>query len=195
MTCTCQQQDFCVQSGETWHPTIRWGTGVLTTKAITAINRAAPAAITAPAHGVPNGWPVAIRGVEGMTQINAKRYPPQGDDWHAATVSDANSLSLNDVDSSAYTAYDEDGFVVYDTPKDFTGCSFALTIYDNPEHDGTALAALTSPTDITLESTLKTITPLLQTAALTWDIGYFRLLATEPSGVVTELLRGSITIE
>lgn len=195
MACTCEQRDFCVQAGETWHPTIRWGTGVLTTKAITGITKAAPAAITAPAHGVPNGWPVAIRGVAGMTQINAKRYPPQGDDWHAATVSGVNTLSLNDVDSSTFSTYDEDGFVVYDTPKDLAGCTFALTIYDNADHAGTPLATLSSTSGITVETTLKTISPLLQTAALAWTLGYFRLLATEPSGVVTELLRGTITIE
>lgn len=196
MTCSCVQKDFCVQAGETWHPTIRWGTGVYTTKAITAITKAAPAAITAAAHAVPNGWPVAIRGVEGMTQINAVRYPPSGSDWHAATVDGANTLSLNDVDSSDFSTYDEGGFVVYDTPKDLTGCTFSLAIYDNPEHEGTALATLTSAGGtITVETTLQTITPLLQTAGLEWDIGYFRLMATEPSGVVTELLRGSITIE
>jgi hypothetical protein len=86
MTCACKEQDFCVQAGETWHPTIRWGTGTYTTKAISAITKATPAVITAAAHGVPNGWPVAVVGVQGMTQINATRYPPQGNDWHAATV-------------------------------------------------------------------------------------------------------------
>lgn len=196
MTCTCPIKDFCVQAGETWHPTIRWGTGVLTSKAITAITKSTPAVITAAAHDVPNGWPVAIVGVQGMTQINAARFPPSGNDWHYATVPDANTIVLNDVSSADYSTYDEDGHVVYDTPKDLTGCSFELTIYDNPEHDGTPLATLTSTgSDITVETTLKTITPLLQTAGVTWDIGYFRLMATESSGVVTELLRGTITIE
>lgn len=192
---SCEERDFTVQAGETWHPTLRWGSGVLTTAAITAITMAAPAAITATGHGVPNGWPVAVTGVEGMTQINATRYPPQGSDLHSATRVDANTLTLNDVSTAGYSAYTSGGFVVYDTPKDLTGITFTLTIYDNPEHTGTALNTLTSPTDITIDSTLKTITPLLQTAALTWEAGYYRLLATELSGVVTELLRGTITIE
>ncbi len=195
MTCTCAQKDFCVQAGETWHPTVRWATGTLTTVAITAITLAAPVAITATAHGAPNGWPVAVTGVEGMVEINARRYPPQGDDWHYATVPDANTVKFNDVDSSNFTPYEEDGFVVYDTPKDLTGVNFSLAIYDNPEHAGTALATLTNPTGITVETTLKTITPLLQTASLAWTIGYYRLMATEASGVVTELMRGAITIE
>lgn len=196
MTCSCPQQDFCVQAGETWNPTIRWGTGTYTTKAISAITKAAPVQITSTAHGVPNGWPVAITGVDGMTQINAVRYPPQGSDWHYATVVDANTITLNDVSSTEYNTYDAGGYVVYDTPKTLTGATFALTIYDNAQHTGTALATLTSAGgQITVDTTLKTITPLLQTAGVTWTTGYFRLLATEASGVVTELLRGVITIE
>lgn len=191
MTCACKEQDFCVQAGETWHPTIRWGTGSYTAKTISAITKATPAVITAVAHAVPNGWPVAVVGVQGMIQINATRYPPQGNDWHAAAVSDADTIALNDVSSAGFSTYDTGGALVYDTPKDLTGCTFALTIYDNPEHTGTPLATITP----VVEPTLKTITPTLQTAALAWDIGYFRLLATEPSGVVTELLRGSLTIE
>ena len=195
MTCNCVEKDFCVQAGETWHPVVRWGTGTLTSKAITAITRATPVSITATAHGAPNGWPVAVTGVEGMIEINARRYPPQGDDWHYATVPDANTVQLNDVSSANYTTYSEDGALVYDTPKDLTGVNFSLSIYNNPEHAGTPLATLTNPTGITVETTLKTITPLLQTAGLTWTLGYYRLMATEASGVVTELMRGSITIE
>lgn len=195
MTCTCEQRDYCVQSGETWGPTIRWGTGQLSAAPITAIAKTTPVRITATGHGVPNGWPVAIVGVQGMTQINAAHYPPSGNDWHYAAVPDANTIELNDVSSANYSTYDEDGHVVFDTPKDLTGVTFDLSIYDNPEHTGTPLETLTLGAGITVESTLKTITPLLQTAGKTWDIGYFRLLATEASGVVTELLRGDITIE
>lgn len=195
-SCTCKEQDFCVQAGETWHPTIRWGTGTLTTKPITAITQAAPVAITAAAHGVPSGWPVAITGVQGMTQLNALRYPPSGSDLHPATAPDANTLTLNDVSSTGFSAYASGGYVVYDTPKDLSGCTFSLSIYDNPEHTGTALVTLTSAGGaITADNTAKTITPLLQTAGLAWTTGYFRLLATEPNAVVTELLRGTITID
>lgn len=195
MNCAVEN-DFCVQAGETWHPTIRWGTGTLTSKAISAIAKTTPVQITATAHGVPNGWPVAVVGVEGMIQINAVRYPPQGNDWHYATVPDANTVLLNDVSADSFSTYDEGGHLVYDTPKDLTGCTFALTVYDNPEHSGTPLSTLTSTGgQITVDDVLKTITPLLQTAGATWTAGYYKLLATEASGVVTELMRGVINIE
>lgn len=189
------EKDFCVPVGETFHPTLRWGSGVYTTKAITGISKAAPAVITSAGHLVPNGWPVALTGVQGMTQINATRYPPAGDDWHYATVVDVDTVSLNDVDSSNFTTYASGGFLAYDTPTPLAGVTIAMTIYENPQRTGTPLATLTSGTEITIDPVLQTITPRLQTAALAWDTGYYRVDATDSGGTVTEILRGIITIE
>lgn len=196
MPCCANERNFCVQRGETFHPTIRWGTGTLTTKAVTAIAKAAPARITAAGHGVPNGWPVAVTGAGGMIQINAVRFPPQGDDWHAATVLDADTVALDEVSSTGFSTYDTGGFLVYDTPQTLTGVTFNFSIYDNPGLTGLALHALTSAGGtVAVNDTLKTITPRLQTAGVTWSVGYYQLLATDAGGVVTELARGTITIE
>jgi hypothetical protein len=189
------ERDFCVPVGETFHPTLRWGSGVYTSKAITAITKAAPVAITATGHGLPNGWPCAVSGAQGMTQINATRYPPGGDDQRFGTVVDANTVEFNEVDSSNYSTYTGGGFLVFDTPTPLAGITVTMVIYSNPRYTGTALETLTSGAEITVDDTLKTITPLLQTAALDWTTGYYRLDATDSGGIVTELLRGIITIE
>src|SRR5258707_992895 len=102
MSC-CNHQDFCVKSGETWHPTVRWATDVISTVPVTGITQAAPARVTAPGHGVPNGWPVALTGVQGMAQINATRFPPRGEDWERSAVIDANPITLPDVTSADVT--------------------------------------------------------------------------------------------
>ncbi|RJX32417.1 MAG: hypothetical protein C4516_04095 [Oxalobacter sp.] len=68
---------------------------------ITNITRANPAEVTAPGHGlVTNDW-IKIADVTGMTQVNEGIYQ--------VTVSDANTFTLNDTNSSAYTAYDAGG--------------------------------------------------------------------------------------
>lgn len=193
MTCNSEKQ-FCLRSGETFHPTIRWGTGVYTSKAITGITQATPAVITAVAHGLPNGWPCAVVGALGMVQINATRYPPQGNDWKAGTVLGVDSVQLNGVSSAGMTAYTSGGSLVYDTPASLAGITATMTIYDNPGHTGTPLVTLTSTAGITIDNVLMTITPLLQTAGLTWTTGYYRLDVTDGGGVVTELLRGTITL-
>lgn len=65
--------------------------------AITDISQANPAVVTSVAHGLVTGSVVKINGVIGMTQLNGNSY--------VITVIDANSFSLNGVNSLAYTAY------------------------------------------------------------------------------------------
>ncbi|WP_322037990.1 hypothetical protein [Burkholderia cenocepacia] len=197
MSCDCQnQQDFCVSAGATFHPTVRWATDVLTSVPITGITQAAPPVITAAAHGVPNGWPVAVVSAGGMIQINATRYPPQGPDWQKSTVLSANTLALNGVNAANYSTYSSGGFLVYNTPAVLTGATATMTIWDNPDHTGTPLATLTSTGgQIAIDTTLMTLTPKLQTAGLTWALGYYTFDVTDASGTVTELMRGTITIQ
>lgn len=188
------EKDFSVHVGETFHPTLRWGTGVYTSKAITGITKAAGAVITAVGHALPNGWPCACVGVQGMNQINATRFPPSGSDWKFGTVLGVDTVELDEVSSTDYTTYTSGGFLVYDTPQSLAGITVTMKIYSSPTLTGTPLVTLTSGVEITLDDTLKTITPLLQTVALTWTTGYYRVDATVGT-VITELLRGVITIE
>lgn len=187
------EQNFCVSKGETFAPVLRWGGGVLTSKPITAIARAAPVTITAFGHGVPPGWQVAVVSAGGMAQINAKKYPPAARDWHSATVIDANTISLNDVSSASYSPYTSGGFLVYATPVDLTGMTAVMTIRAAPL-TGAVLLTLTNTSGITLGAVNKTITPKFETAALAWSQGFYDLELTDSAGNVTQLLTGTITV-
>lgn len=197
MSCCTNQQDFCVAAGSTLKPVIRWATDVLSTVPITAITQAAPPTLTTSgAHGMPNGWPCAVASAGGMIQINTTRYPPAKSDWQRSNVPAANQVQLIDLDSTDFTAYTSGGALVFSTPVDLsTITSVTMKIYDVPDHSDTPLLTLTSPSGIALDNTAKTITPLLQTAGLTWTTGYYVVDATDSAGVVTELLRGTITIQ
>lgn len=195
MSCCANEQDFCIAAGSTFHPVLRWASDELVSVPITAISKAAPVVITAPGHGMPNGWPCAVVSASGMFQINAGRYPPQASDWHKGTVVTADQVQINEISSADYTPYTSGGFLVYSRPMDLLGASANLQIFDNPDHTGTPLVFLVNPTGITIDQTAKTITPLLQTAGLTWETGYYTLDMTEATGVVTEVLRGIIRID
>ena len=187
------ERDFDVQAGETFHPTLRWGSGLYASKPITAISKATPVVVTAAGHGLPNGWPCACVGVQGMTQINDPRYPPTN--WRFGNVLTPDTVQLNEVSSAEYTAYTSGGFLVYDTPATLAGMTFTMNLYSDPECEGVLTSLVsTNPAQIAVDDTLKTITPHLQTAALTWDTAYYRLDVADGSGVVTELLRGIIRI-
>jgi hypothetical protein len=131
-----------------------------------------------------------------MTQINATRYPPQGDDWKFGTVLSASEVQLNEVNSADFSTYTSGGFLVYDTPSTLAGATITMTIYSDPDFE-TVLVTLTSatPAQLAVDDTLKTITPFLQTAGLTWETGYYLVKVPDSGGVITELLRGIIRIE
>ena len=188
------QHDFTVGAGETFQPVFQWGSTTLTSIPITGITQAAPAVVTAPGHGVPPDWEVAVASAKGMTQINAVGYPPRGRDWHRATVLTDDTLALRDMNSADFSAYASGGFLVYGTPVDLTSVTAVMTIRDAPS-DGAVLLELVSGTGIVIDTAAKTITATIETAALTWASGYYGLLVSDAStGKTTQLAEGWVFI-
>ena len=70
-------------------------------KAITGATRTNPVQLTIAAHGYATGRPAMINGVVGMTQLNHGVYK--------LTVIDANTVSLDGMDGTAFTAYTSGG--------------------------------------------------------------------------------------
>lgn len=86
-------------------------TCIATSKNITAATQANPVVLTVTAHGLTTGNYVEIDSVVGMTQLNGRIY--------TCTVVDANTLRLDGVDGTAFTAYTSGGTVI-------NGTSYAL---------------------------------------------------------------------
>ena len=108
----------------------------------------------------------------------------------------ANSISLNDVDSTDYTTYTSGGSLLYLTPASLSGVTARMQIRATAEST-TTLDSLVSPTDIVLDDTAKTITVTISatdTAAYDFLTGVYDLEVVA-SGVVTKLLSGNITVE
>lgn len=70
-------------------------------KNVTGATQANPCVVTVPGHGYATGAVVMLTGLGGMTQLNDKLYK--------ITVIDANTFSLDGVNSSGYTAYSSGG--------------------------------------------------------------------------------------
>lgn len=190
------KHDIVIQQGKTFNQVVRWESTPIVYKAISAITQAAPVQITATAHGVPAGWRVAVVSVKGMLQINAKNPTPRPSDYHPATVVSANAITLNDVNSADYTAYQSGGYLQYNTPVDMAGFTGRMTIKDKV--GGTVLETLTTANGkIVLDNTAKTITILLDavtTAAYPWTVGVYDLEMVSAGGVVTAILSGRVTV-
>lgn len=192
--------DITIARGKTFSRVVRWEALPFVYKAITNITKTAPARVTSPTHGVPDGWRVAIVSVQGMTEINAPT-PPRERDFVKATVVDTNTIDLNSVNAAEFSMYTSGGYVQYYTPVDLTGFTARMQIKDKA--GGTVLASTDvddAPLDIitiTLNTTTHTITAIIaatDTADLTWKRGVYDLEMVSSTGEVTALLTGTVTV-
>jgi hypothetical protein len=190
-----QKLPLKVFQGKTFSRVIRWETEPFVYKAITGITQAAPVRLTVVGHGIPDGWRAAVVSVRGMRQINAENDPPEETDFHRATVVDEDTVELNDVNASEFSAYTSGGYLQFYTPKDLTGCIVRLTIRNRA--GGAALLELTSPTGIEVDAASKTITVTIDadvTAAFDFTSGVYEIEAEDGDGIVTGLYYGNVTV-
>lgn len=81
------------------------GTCIATTKTITGATQTNPVNLTIVGHGMSTGKHLQVTGVVGMTQLNDKIY--------TVTVVDADHVTLDGVNGTAFTAYASGGYAVY----------------------------------------------------------------------------------
>lgn len=191
--------DFTIKQGSSWSRVLRWESPLITYKPITAIAKSAPVSITSAGHGVPAGWRVAVQSVQGMKQINAANSPLKDKDYHKATVVDANTITLNDVNALEYSTYTSGGVLVFNTPIDLTGYTARMQIKAKLA-DTVSILELTTDVNegITIDVALSTITLTItaaQTALLTFKSAVFSLEMVSSGGIVTEIMSGTLTLD
>jgi hypothetical protein len=138
--------------------------------------------------------------VLGMTEINALNNPPRKRDFHQVTVVDSSNVTLNDVNSSEFPAYQgPSGYLQYLTPVPLSGYTAKMSIKD--QIDGTELLRLDTTGGaaghIVIDTTALTITltvPATATAAVAWPNGVYDLEMVDAGGVVTTLLAGAVSV-
>lgn len=200
-------QDLKITQGKTFSLVVRWETEPVIRKPITAISLASGAPrLSVVAHGIPSGWRSYVTRVEGMKQINAANNPPRETDFHPATVVDAGTVELNDIDpvddnGRVWSAYTSGGFLCWNTPVDLTGYTSRMKIKDKV--GGTVLAStdvLDAPKNVltvAIDTSAKTITlsiPATATDDFAWKTGVYDLEMVSASGVVTTILSGKVAV-
>lgn len=181
-----------IKKGKTFSRVLRPTAPPYIYKAITAVTKAGPVQITAPTHGLVDGQYTAVVSVEGMTQINARLDSaglPRLGQYHKVTVVDVNTVTINDINSSAYDTYTSGGYLQFLTPVDMASCTARMTIKDRV--GGTELVSLTTENGgIVLDNANHTITVTISaaaTAAFTWRRGVTDLELVAADGRVTEI--------
>ena len=199
---TAVKKDFEILIGSTWGYVIRWGTTPIVRKPITNIDLSLGAPrLSVSSHGLFDGWGVAVYGVKSPRQINAVNNPPEGSDYHSATVIDTGTIELNDVtpvdeNGQEWPAYTSGGFIQYDTPVDLTGYTARMSIKD--KIGGSVLHSLTTENNgIDIDPAAKTITlsiPAADTEDFIWSRGVYDLEMVSPAGKVTRIISGRIVL-
>lgn len=188
--------NLAIRQGSTFTRVLRWEVEPVVFKTITAITQAAPARITAASHGLATGWRAAVESVGGMVELNALHSPPWASDYHTVTVVDPNTITLDGVNSSRYTAYTSGGVLRYYTPQSLGGCTARMAIKDMV--GGTVLHTLTTENGgIALDDTNHTITLTISaadTAAFTWTRGVWDLEVVD-GAEVNAPFSGTVTVE
>lgn len=189
--------DMDIVRGKTAARVIRLEIAPFIYKPITAIAQSAPVLITAPTHVVPDGWRVAVLGVKGMRQINAKNTPPRDGDYFKATIVNGNQIQLNDVVSLDFTPYTSGGSLRYATPMDWTGYTARLDV--RTRAGGTLLNTITNVNYIDIDTTKASVTFTFPASmTLTWADSYvwyeLEMVSNDVEPVVIALAFGRIRV-
>lgn len=166
----------------------RWGAAPLIYVPV-VISNLTPLRLTATAHGIPDGWPVAVPEMDNLPDLEAEAWPPSECDYQAIHVVDANTLEFNGLDAARTPAVVGGlGVLAYQTPMSLSGSTGTFTI----------ATPITLVITAVLDNSAKTITVTLtsaETAAYPVGAIYaFSILITDSGGNVTQLDAGSIEV-
>lgn len=185
--------NYKIYQGSTFKEVYRWESQTKQYANITAITKAAPCVITAPAHTIPQGWRVRVTGVSGMKEINMVAE----DSYYIATSVATNQVTLNQINSSNYTTYTSGGVLEWNYPISLVGYTAKMQIRETVDSPTVILELTHLNGGIILDTTNYTITVTMtstQTAAFSFPTAVYSLELTDSSGNVTTFIQGNLTL-
>lgn len=114
-----EKLSLTVRRGASEDIPIRVESDVLVYVDITGIAASAPISITAPAHGLTDGWRAAVMN-SGVPEIDTNWDDPLDDALRRITWIDADTIEFNDVNGISFTPYTAGGQLVYREPLDLS---------------------------------------------------------------------------
>lgn len=177
---SCDNRVISLLEGKSLALPVRYGSDKIVYRAISAISLSAGAPrITIDTTDLPDGWPVAITRVLGMTQINAENSPPEDSDYKSATVIDATTIELNGIDPTGWKPYVSGGFVQWHEPADLADFKARAHIRRRKGAEGEPLFVMTSENGlIDIDNTEKITTLYFDSedfTGLDWRTGWIEL--------------------
>ena len=145
--------NYKIYQGSTFQETFRWESETKVYAPISAIAKSAPCVITTTSpHTLPIGWRFKVAG-GGMKELY-----PTSDTYHIATGTTSTSITVNQVNSLAYSAYTSGGVIEYNQPVDLANYSARMQIRETVDSPTVIYEATSANGQIALNNTSKTIT-------------------------------------
>lgn len=185
--------NYKIYQGSTFKEVYRWESQTKLYANISSITKAAPCVITTSAnHIIPVGWRVRVTGVVGMKEINMTAE----DSYYIVTAVTNNTVTLNQVNSSTYTAYTSGGVIEWNTPISLVGYSAKMQIRETI--DSSVLLELThingginiNPTNYVITVTMTSA----QTALFSFPTAVYSLELTDNNSEVLTFIQGNLTL-
>lgn len=192
-------KDFTIRRGSTF----RWVIRVEQPKAvyvpISAIDKTAPVRLHATAHGLTTGRRFLVVGAKGMTALNSKNSPPRATDYHKATVVDADTVEINNVNAVNAAAYTGGGVIQYNAPLDMTGYEIRMQARASEKSEVIVFSASTTDGKIVMQpdgmSAVLTLPDSL-TSAITASSAVYDVEFVAPDGSIPFVMpQANITFE
>jgi len=141
-----------IYEGSTFTQVLRWESSTKVYAPITNIAKSAPVVITSANHGLPVGWRTRVTNVLGMKEIN------NSETYHTVTETTSNTVTLNQINSLAYTAYASGGVLEYNQPVDLTNYTARMQLRAKLNSPDVLHTLTTENSGIVFDNTAKTIT-------------------------------------
>ena len=186
--------NYKIYQGSTFQESYRWESQTKVYAPITAISKSAPCVITTSTnHQIPVGWRFRVTGAGGMRELNSG-----AEDHYIATNTTSNTITINQVNSSLFTAYTSGGVVEYNQPVPLSSYSARMQIRETVE-SADVIYSTTSDIGghIALDLELSTITlsiPALVTQEFDFATAVYSLELYVPGGIVVPFLVGNLTL-
>lgn len=180
------------------HLPIRLEAPRLTYVTITGVAQSAPVRITAPGHGLPEGWRAAVMNVAGMSELNAAGNPPQYDEMFPVTRVDADTIEFNEINAAGFRPYLSGGQLVFFAPLDLSGFTQARMKVKNKVGGAELASFSTNDGTLTIDNANGCVWLHLteaQTLALTFKRGVFDIELVDGAGEVTPVCSAESVFE
>lgn len=184
--------NYKIYQGSTFQEVFRWESQTKVYAPIQTITKAAPCVITTQTnHSLPTGWRFRVAGAGGMKEINTV-----GDNYHLATATTSNTITINQVNSLQYTQYTSGGVVEFNEPVPISSYSARMQIRETVDSPTVIYEATSANGQIVLDNTYKTITITLLgnvTSQFTFTTAVYSLELFNGNNVVPFLV-GNLTL-